>query len=242
MKTTMTMYTLLIATLAVAPSRAQEAPEINVEPPTAAPQLEEETVPPAAEHQAPAPSPEQLVQTLDQALAELRHEPDLAALQRAALRFADADVDRAASWSKAPNRAALLPVLRLVFDHDMKRNEQLDRYQVKPDRWAADTDRDLGFQVSAQWYLNELIFNPDEVRVYGALADRAARRESLLTALTGYYFERRRLQLVARLAPPTDLLALTELRLKIEELTATIDALTGGLLTRNLEKNRAKPR
>ncbi len=171
---------------------------------------------------------------IDKVLKSLPQEPSLDALKRAALRFSDADINSAKSWKTAPNRAALLPDLKFVFDHDLERDEALDRYQDKPDRWGADTDRDLGFQVSAQWKLDELVFNPDEVRVWNALADRASRREAVLTLLIGIYFERRRLQLKALLSPPTNVAEMAEQTLRIAELTASIDAMTGGHLSKGL--------
>lgn len=169
------------------------------------------------------------------ALEKLAGEPTLRELQRAALRLADADVESAEGWMGSTNWSAVLPVVKVVAEHDLERDESLDRYQDEPDRWGADTDRDLGFQVSAQWNLPELVFNSDEVRVYSALANRASRREALLTTLVGYYFERRRLQLMELLQPATNLEQSLERRMRIEELRAYIDALTGGLLSRNLK-------
>lgn len=174
---------------------------------------------------------------IERALSSLAGEPSLRELERAALRLADADAEGADGWMGSANWSAVLPVVKVVAEHDLERDESLDRYQDEPDRWGADTDRDLGFQVSAQWNLPELVFNPDEVRIYGALANRATRREALLTTLVGYYFERRRLQLAELLQPAPDLARELERRMRVEELTAVIDALTGGLLARTLEKN-----
>ncbi|MBW2276193.1 MAG: hypothetical protein JRF63_01805 [Deltaproteobacteria bacterium] len=174
---------------------------------------------------------------IERALSSLAGEPSLRELERAALRLADADAEGADGWMGSANWSAVLPVVKVVAEHDLERDESLDRYQDEPDRWGADTDRDLGFQVSAQWNLPELVFNPDEVRIYGALANRATRREALLTTLVGYYFERRRQQLAELLEPAPDLARELERRMRIEELTAVIDALTGGLLTRTLEKD-----
>jgi hypothetical protein len=182
---------------------------------------------------------------IDRALEQLNGEPSLAELQRAALRLADADPERARNWMRAPNLAPILPRFKVTLDHDLEHDESLDRDQVKPDKWGADTDRDLELQFSAQWELSELVFNPDEVRVYGALANRAQRRESLLATLVGTYFERRKLQLVEILEPASELAESIERKLRIDELTAMIDALTGGLLSRTLEagpKARVVPR
>lgn len=174
---------------------------------------------------------------IERALERLAREPSLRDLERAALRLADADVEGADGWMGSANWSTVLPVVKVVFERDLERDESLDRYQDEPDRWGADTDRDLGFQVSAQWNLPELIFNPDEVRIYSALANRASRREALLTTLVSYYFERRRLQLAELLEPAPDVARALERRMRIEELTAVIDALTGGLLSRNLKQD-----
>jgi hypothetical protein len=183
-----------------------------------------------------APPAADLRARVEALLAPAPDEPPLAELEQAALRLADADPQSASGWLAAPNRAALLPVLKLSVSHDMGRDESLDRNQVDPDRYGVDSDRGLGFDASAEWNLAELVFNPDEVRVYGALADRAERRQGLLTALVGYHFERRRLIAQQALAPGDDPLATAERLLRIEELTAAIDALTGGLLSRTLKK------
>ena len=174
--------------------------------------------------------------SVEDALATMEGEPDLGQLQRAALRRADADIAGASGWMRATRWSAVLPVLKVTVEHDMERDESLDRYQDEPDRWGADTDRDLGFQVSAQWNLPELIFNPDQVRVYSSLANRAARREALLTVLVGYYFERRKLIVSRLVSPPKDRAEAVRQDVRIEELTALIDALTGGRLSSNLRR------
>lgn len=174
--------------------------------------------------------------TVKQALATMEGEASLRELQQAALRRADADIGGSRHWVSATRWSAVLPVLKVTVEQDMERDESLDRYQDEPDRWGADTDRDLGFQVSAQWNLPELIFNPDEMRVYSSLANRAARREALMTVLVGYYFERRKLIVTRLVSPPSDPTAALEQDIRIAELTALIDALTGGRLSSNLKK------
>jgi hypothetical protein len=211
---------------------AQE--EATNEDPIATPSGSEQTPPP------PDPPPvdsKKLEGKVLEALEIFSFEPTLEELKRAALKYQDADKHTSRHWRTAPNRSALLPTLKFVFDHDVERDENLDRYQDEPDRWGADSDRDYGFQISAQWRLDELIFNSDEIRVWNALADRASRRESILMILVSYYFERRKLQLERHLVPPTDLMEMAMLNLRIAELTSSIDALTGGYLSRALEKN-----
>ena len=201
-------------------------------------EIEEAKVAEPSRHEAGKPTDAEMKKKIKRALERFRHEPTLGEMQRAALRFADADKESAKRWLSAPNRAAVLPVLKFVADRDFERDESLDRAQDDPDKWGADTDDDLGLQISAQWNLGELIFNPDEVRVYSALSDRASRREALLTVLVGYFFERRRLQLKAALAPPENMSEMVDLVMRIDELTASIDALTGGLLSSTLKSRK----
>jgi hypothetical protein len=177
---------------------------------------------------------EDFKEPIEKALKGLSFEPSLEDLKKAALKFADADIEGAKGWRHAPNAAAALPTVKFVFNHNLERDESLDRYQDEPDRWGADTDKDLSFQVSVQWRLDELIFNPDEVRVWNALADRASRRDAILTVLVGTYFERQKLQLKDRLSPPNNLDEAVQLKLRIAELTASIDAMTGGRLSRGI--------
>lgn len=185
---------------------------------------------------APAPTP---MRRVEEAIARLPDEPSLAALEHAALLRADADSDSVRWLAAAVHVAAALPTIKLTADRDVSRDENLDRYQDEPDRWGADTGRGIGMGVSAEWKLQELVFDSDEVRVYDLLGDRADRREALLTLLVGTYFERRRLMLTELLVPAATTGEAIERRTRIDELTAVIDALTGGLLSRNLKRRSA---
>jgi hypothetical protein len=173
---------------------------------------------------------------IDRALAALSHEPSLAALKAAALQHADLGRTETDGWKRAANLQALLPILKVTADLGVGRDEALDRYQDKPDRWGADTDQGYGVGLQAQWKLGALVFNADELKVYDMLSDRAVRREALLSTLVSLYFERRRLQLTAMLAPPEGASEIVSNRMRLGELTATIDALTGGLLSRRLSQ------
>lgn len=187
----------------------------------------------------PAANAQKREEQLKQALEHLKKEPSVNALIAAALRMGDAARAGSDSWMRKASTQALLPVVKVTASHDIERDETLDRYQDEPDRWGADTDRDFGFQVSAQWNLSELVYNPDTVRVYGALADRAKRREALISLVVGYYFERRKLLLLEMVGSQEgkedSLEKMVQQKIRIQELTSVIDALTGGLLSRNLE-------
>lgn len=192
----------------------------------------------AASSMPETPTPADLNRKIDEASARLSSEPSLAELRQAALEQADAGREASARWKRASRLCALLPTLKVSADFDEGRDESLDRYQDDPDRWGADSDRGFGADVSLQWKLDRLVFNTDELKVYDALADRAEQRENISTLLISVYFERRRLQLEQMLLPPEDLSDALERRMRIEELGRTIDALTGGLLSRKINPSK----
>ena len=52
-------------------------------------------------------------------------------------------------------------------------------------------------------------------------------------------FVRRRLQIDMLLRPPTDLASKISQRIRVEELTGLLDAMTGGFMSKSIRKGRA---
>ena len=171
-------------------------------------------------------------QLLENILRKLEAEPPLETLLHAALIQADADVERARSWHRRVRLSPILPTVKLSVGYDLEHDENLDRTQTEPDQWGADTDQDLELQATVQWDFSKLVYHPEELKVQTALARRADRREALLTLLIGYWFERRQIQILLAVRPPEELETRIQQTLRLKELTACIDALTGGRLTR----------
>ena len=63
-------------------------------------------------------------------------------------------------------------------------------------------------------------------------------RDDILDEITRTYFERRRLQIEAQLSPSHELMEGLEQELRIQELTADLDALTGGYFSLQLAQNK----
>jgi hypothetical protein len=164
-------------------------------------------------------------------LREFAKEPGVAELQAAATRLAAVEPERVRSWQRRARLAAALPVFRarvgrgtggVVLTHGL---DGIDRYStVDSDTWR--------FEFEATWSLDRLIFDPQEVRVSREAQRMAGRREQLLTEIAQLYYARRRLQVDERLDPGARLEVALDRALAIEELTATLDGLTGGALTR----------
>ena len=90
--------------------------------------------------------------------------------------------------------------------------------------------------IGATWELDRLIFEPQEMAVAREAVRTANLRDRVLDEVTRRYFERRRLQVDLELAPPTDLSDRVRKELRLQELTADIDAFTGGWFSDKLQK------
>jgi hypothetical protein len=140
-----------------------------------------------------------------------------------------------ARWS------AVLPEIRVRFDRRFARTESLDLGRSTVDPFATpvgvDSINDLRYECRATWDLARIAFNPDEIAARThALRMSDARRE-LESAVIRLYFERRRLKAEAEasdfteVAPPGIRVDLRS-DLRILEIEAELDALTGGVFTR----------
>jgi hypothetical protein len=98
---------------------------------------------------------------------------------------------------------------------------------------ATETDDDaLELQGEVKWKLGDMVFNARETAVVRENRLVARERQRILQTVTQTYFERRRAQVDMLLAPPGDPAASTVAELKIAELTAELDGVTGGAFSR----------
>jgi hypothetical protein len=171
-------------------------------------------------------------------LQSLEGEPDIRQTQAAALRWADLDPSRGASWRSRAQVADWLPrqwEVSVGLDQDQDR-----RFTTRDDfdgmaalEGSAQTDADaqgMGVQVevSARWEPRRLIFNDDELAASEESARQWRLRQEVLDEVTRVYFARRRLQVEARLNPPADWSEAARVRLQLQEWGADLDRLTGG--------------
>lgn len=171
---------------------------------------------------------------LDQKAVPLRE------LEKAALRYAGISPEEIASWKKRARWAAVLP--KVLVGYDQKAATQINntiqdsisvtssRVVVGPPESQLDQNNDFnrGFQVRATWSLDELIFNNNSLSISAEARYRSITRSQILDELHQAYFERKRILLkyaAFEEVPPV-------VQLKLEELEAKLDTLTGGLFSR----------
>ena len=213
-------------------------------------------VPPVAETRLPSEEPPRRPRRsrpLDPSVLRLlaAEDPPIEALRAAATALVLAEPGRARSLVERARFAGWLPELRLMVDRRFARTESVDLGTSTNDAALApvgiDSNNDVRYQARATWDLSKIIFNSDEIGAqFQALrtADTSREIESLVIRL---YFERRRLKAESTAADDLDMLPGSRRELRIAEIEAELDALTGGLFThlarhRPLEgESRAEP-
>jgi hypothetical protein len=164
-------------------------------------------------------------------------DPPVAYLRGAAAALAQAEPERAQSLVTRARWSAVLPEIRLRFDRRLARTESLDLNRSATDPFATpvgvDSINDLRYECRATWDLARIAFNPDEIAARThALRMSDARRE-IESAVNRLYFERRRLKAEAAASDSTEVAPVgVRVELRIQEVEAELDALTGGAFTR----------
>lgn len=194
---------------------------------------------------AAAPPPAQAPSVTPARVARAAADPPIAALRAAASALALTEPARARSLVRRARLAGWLPEIRARVDRRLARGESVDLGKPLTTPLAPvgiDSDNDVRYELRATWDLAKFAFNPDEIAAhFQALRTADARREieSLVIRL---YFERRRLKANLSAADANDMShSGLKLELRIEEIEAELDALTGGAFTRLLGSAAASP-
>ncbi len=177
-------------------------------------------------------------------MAWFDHEPSVGATQQAALGWSGLGGEQEAGWRRRARWAFAAPeVLEGRAQVDSEREgrfttrEDMDAlYNVEgthtgtldsgQSRWRGG--------LTARWDLSRLVFNPDELGASLESSRRTRLRIEVLESITQRYFERRQLQIRVLLSPPEDRSEAVILQLRIDELTAGLDAETGGWFSRSI--------
>ncbi|MBN2053862.1 helix-hairpin-helix domain-containing protein [bacterium] len=184
--------------------------------------------------------------TLEEIMAKFNGEPSIAEIQKAAVEYAMIYPDEVARWRSGARNQALMPQVKVSVDWDVKDNEGFGRSSnieidegsviVGPDDldYDEDKDNDWGFGVDFTWKTSEYVFNSDMLRVRSESENLVELRQDIVDDVTKLYFDRRRQQIDNLLHPPRSIEEQVRNDLRLQELTAAIDALTGGYLSSRL--------
>src|SRR5439155_21652513 len=94
------------------------------------------------------------------------------------------------------------------------------------------------YDVEVEWHFDEMLMGPTRVQAIRETARLVQLRDDILDEVTKLYFDRRRLQVELLTNPPGDARAKAAKDLRLEELTANLDGLTGGWFGARLRGGR----
>jgi len=159
-------------------------------------------------------------------------EPTVQEVMAQSIKYAHLENDPLASLGARVRQAPWLPQFKTRFVRDADFGESVkEKIGEASTRFARDFS-DYGFEVEARWEFDRLVFNPDELAVAREAGRISGQREQLISTVVELYFGRQLLLLESKQQSSTYQKNMD--KLKIDELTARLDGITGGWFTQQL--------
>jgi photosystem II stability/assembly factor-like uncharacterized protein len=168
-------------------------------------------------------------------LANFVHEPTIEQVQAAAIRYAEVEPEKIQRWRRQAYLAAFFPTFNVSANPSLTDFRHWDS-GTNPDSLLKG-ERDVDWDASLAWDVGDLIWSTDQTSIDVRSRLMVQLRDDILDEVTRHYFERRRLQVEFLTTPPTDPREQLDKELRLQELTAMLDGLTGGWFSRQLEFN-----
>jgi photosystem II stability/assembly factor-like uncharacterized protein len=163
--------------------------------------------------------------------------PTIADLQQAAIEYAEVNPEKIRQWRQQASKKAMLPKISLGFDRevgDLWHWETGSTTKVDDDTLRRGRDA-VTWDVSLTWDLSELIWNSDQTSIDVRSKLMVELRDSILDEVTKIYFERLRVKMEIEGLSLEEKAKRAEKQLRLQELSACLDALTGGYFSRALD-------
>lgn len=167
-------------------------------------------------------------------------EPNINEIQEAAIKYAEVEPEKIKIWRQKASKAALLPKVNVGLDRnttDLWHWEGGSTTKSDDDKLRRGRDN-LDWDVTLSWDLGELIWNEDQTSIDVRSRLMVELRGDILDQVTKIYFERLRLKSELNNLTIEDRKKRSEKELRLQELTAMLDALTGGYFSGNIKNNK----
>jgi len=172
-------------------------------------------------------------------------EPTINEIQEKAIKYAEVEPEKISRWRKQAAKRAILPKVTVSMDTDRNRTVSNSiwgtygsyntsgnvvtapgRYYVGPDDETRYNNNNWG--VSLAWELGDLIWSDDQTNIDVRSRLMVQLRDDILDEVTKVYFERLRVKIELDNLSIEERNKRAEKELRLEELTASLDGLTGG--------------
>jgi len=161
-------------------------------------------------------------------------EPTVGQVQQAAIRYAEVSPQKISRWRAQARWKAFLPKLTLSLDRDQSANIASSTYKGVTQFTIGPNRRNFSVDFDFTWDLGDLLWSTDQTSIDVRSRLMVKLRNEILEEVTQIYFERKELLKRFRAAPTEDPILAQERRLRIEALTAHLDAFTGGYFSAQL--------
>ncbi|MEW6075179.1 MAG: hypothetical protein AB1530_02625 [Candidatus Omnitrophota bacterium] len=170
-----------------------------------------------------------------------KNEPSIKQIQEVAMRYAEVDPEKILRWRAQVQRKGWLPKITCGVKND---DADLWHWETGSTTKTEDDALRRGrgsieWDISISWDLSELIWNNDQTSIDVRSRLTTQLRDDVLDSVTKLYFERLRIKIDMDSLALGDRKKRLEKELRIEELTASLDALTGGYFSDSI--NRLSP-
>ncbi|MDP3792073.1 MAG: hypothetical protein Q8R38_08550 [Candidatus Omnitrophota bacterium] len=164
-------------------------------------------------------------------------EPTYKELQQAAIKYAEVSPEKIKKWRSEAKARALLPKVSLGADNSRSDTYDIYTSATKDYVVSGPDDTSDGWSVSVSWELGDLIWSDDQTNIDVRSRLMVQLRNDILDDLRRAYYERKRLQLELMANPYKDMNIRFEKELRLQELTHSIDDLTGNYLSDHIRKS-----
>jgi hypothetical protein len=173
-------------------------------------------------------------QSKDAELARIKREPTCPQVQKAALSYFKINREAVEEFRSGASNKAALPVVEVSGGYIRSDLDETTDSVDYGGQWLTKAAGGRGWETQGKltWNLPQLAFNAEELDV----ASLAGLVQTVLKEVTRLYYMRRRLQLDLVLNPPDDEGTRLSKELRLEEMTALLDAMTGGYFVQELTR------
>jgi len=116
------------------------------------------------------------------------------------------------------------------------------QYSGSTSKWSYSTDtedrkeREEKWSLTLEWELGDFLYNREQRDISKEARELVELRQDVLEQVTLYYFDRRSARIDMILNPPADPYSRVEMLLRIQQLNASLDTLTGGYFSRTIKE------
>jgi len=178
-------------------------------------------------------------------LNNFSNEPSIRDVQKIAIDYAEVHPSKIRDWRAAAQKRAWLPSLSIGVDGDKNLtlgDSVWGSYSSGGQLFIGPDDKtfynNFSWDVSLSWDLADLIWSSDQTSIDSRSKLMVELREDILDQVTRLYFERRRLQVELAALQNPDAQTILDKNMRIDELTALIDGLTGGEFSRRIKSGQ----